>query len=206
MAPTPRRMRAAGRIPAAARAATPRRHRSSTPRSSTPPARSIPEAFASLNGPAFYGLAPNADTITLRRESGACRQLPYLERGSAVPPTRRRARWAGSWWRGLRWAFACTRTGARDASGAGDPATRRPRQCRGALRRGLSAVGLLAVLAGLREQRHRLHDRRQPARADPRARAEVLLGRRTAPGVVVSRLPACQSASASIRVRRRSSR
>ncbi|ATE58878.1 dihydroorotase [Thauera sinica] len=27
------------------------------------------EAFASLNGPAFYGLAPNADTITLRRES-----------------------------------------------------------------------------------------------------------------------------------------
>lgn len=27
------------------------------------------EAFASLNGPAFYGLAPNADTITLVRES-----------------------------------------------------------------------------------------------------------------------------------------
>lgn len=27
------------------------------------------EAFASLNGPAFYGLAPNAGTITLRRES-----------------------------------------------------------------------------------------------------------------------------------------
>ena len=27
------------------------------------------EAFASLNGPAFYGLAPNADTITLRREA-----------------------------------------------------------------------------------------------------------------------------------------
>jgi dihydroorotase len=26
------------------------------------------EAFASLNGPAFYGLEPNADTITLRRE------------------------------------------------------------------------------------------------------------------------------------------
>jgi dihydroorotase len=26
------------------------------------------EAFASLNGPAFYGLVPNADTITLRRE------------------------------------------------------------------------------------------------------------------------------------------
>jgi dihydroorotase len=26
------------------------------------------EAFASLNGPAFYGLPPNADTITLRRE------------------------------------------------------------------------------------------------------------------------------------------
>ena len=27
------------------------------------------EAFASRNGPAFYGLAPNRDTITLRRES-----------------------------------------------------------------------------------------------------------------------------------------
>jgi dihydroorotase len=27
------------------------------------------EAFASLNGPAFYGLAPNADTITLVKES-----------------------------------------------------------------------------------------------------------------------------------------
>ncbi|MBS0511371.1 MAG: dihydroorotase [Proteobacteria bacterium] len=27
------------------------------------------EAFASLNGPAFYGLPPNADTITLQRES-----------------------------------------------------------------------------------------------------------------------------------------
>lgn len=27
------------------------------------------EAFASLNGPAFYGMAPNADTITLQRES-----------------------------------------------------------------------------------------------------------------------------------------
>ncbi|HEU4851870.1 MAG TPA: dihydroorotase [Telluria sp.] len=27
------------------------------------------EAFASLNGPAFYGLEPNRDTITLRRES-----------------------------------------------------------------------------------------------------------------------------------------
>jgi len=26
------------------------------------------EAFASLNGPAFYGLAPNADTITLTRD------------------------------------------------------------------------------------------------------------------------------------------
>jgi dihydroorotase len=29
------------------------------------------EAFASLNGPAFYGLEPNADTITLRREQWA---------------------------------------------------------------------------------------------------------------------------------------
>ena len=27
------------------------------------------EAFASLNGPAFYGLPPNTDTITLQRES-----------------------------------------------------------------------------------------------------------------------------------------
>ncbi len=36
------------------------------------------EAFASLNGPAFYGLAPNADRITLRRESWTVpAELPF---------------------------------------------------------------------------------------------------------------------------------
>ena len=44
------------------------------------------EAFASLNGPAFYGLAPNTATLTLRRESW---QVPeaydYLETDPLVP-------------------------------------------------------------------------------------------------------------------------
>ena len=44
------------------------------------------EAFASLNGPAFYGLAPNSGTITLRRESW---EVPaaygYLDMDPLVP-------------------------------------------------------------------------------------------------------------------------
>ena len=44
------------------------------------------EAFASLNGPAFYGLAPNADTITLRRESWSVpASYPYLGGDALVP-------------------------------------------------------------------------------------------------------------------------
>jgi dihydroorotase len=44
------------------------------------------EAFASLNGPAFYGLAPNADTITLRRESWSVpASYPYLGSDPLVP-------------------------------------------------------------------------------------------------------------------------
>ena len=38
------------------------------------------EAFASLNGPAFYGLAPNEGTITLKREAWTLPQsLPFGE-------------------------------------------------------------------------------------------------------------------------------
>ena len=44
------------------------------------------EAFASLNGPAFYGLAPNADTITLRREAWSVpASYPYLGGDALVP-------------------------------------------------------------------------------------------------------------------------
>ncbi len=44
------------------------------------------EAFASLNGPAFYGLAPNADTITLRRETWAVPEsYDYLDGDPLVP-------------------------------------------------------------------------------------------------------------------------
>jgi dihydroorotase len=44
------------------------------------------EAFASLNGPAFYGLAPNADTITLRKESWTVpASYPYLGDDPLVP-------------------------------------------------------------------------------------------------------------------------
>jgi dihydroorotase len=44
------------------------------------------EAFASLNGPAFYGLAPNADTITLRREPWSVpASYPYLGEDPLVP-------------------------------------------------------------------------------------------------------------------------
>ncbi|ANQ84012.1 dihydroorotase [Azoarcus olearius] len=44
------------------------------------------EAFASLNGPAFYGLAPNADKITLVRESWSVPGgFPYLDDDPLVP-------------------------------------------------------------------------------------------------------------------------
>ena len=44
------------------------------------------EAFASLNGPAFYGLAPNADRITLRRQSWAVPEsYPFTDDDSLVP-------------------------------------------------------------------------------------------------------------------------
>lgn len=44
------------------------------------------EAFASLNGPAFYGLAPNADRITLRRQSWAVPEsYPFADDDSLVP-------------------------------------------------------------------------------------------------------------------------
>src|SRR6478672_5924487 len=43
------------------------------------------EAFASFNGPAFYGLSPNSDTITLRRETWEVpNELPFGE-SSIVP-------------------------------------------------------------------------------------------------------------------------
>jgi dihydroorotase len=41
------------------------------------------EAFASLNGPRFYGLPPNADTITLERGDGVVPDLVIPERGDA---------------------------------------------------------------------------------------------------------------------------
>ena len=44
------------------------------------------KTFASLNGPAFYGLAPNADTITLRREAWSVpASYPYLGGDALVP-------------------------------------------------------------------------------------------------------------------------
>ncbi len=44
------------------------------------------EAFASLNGPAFYGLAPNPDSITLRKESWSVpASYPYLGSDPLVP-------------------------------------------------------------------------------------------------------------------------
>jgi dihydroorotase len=44
------------------------------------------EAFASLNGPAFYGLMPNADTITLQRQSWAVPEsYGYLGGDPLVP-------------------------------------------------------------------------------------------------------------------------
>lgn len=69
-------------------AAIPRtRPSSSTPRSSRAAgALDRLEAFASLNGPAFYGLAPNSDTITLRREAWSVpASYPYLGEDPLVP-------------------------------------------------------------------------------------------------------------------------
>ncbi|HEX5392444.1 MAG TPA: dihydroorotase [Rhodocyclaceae bacterium] len=44
------------------------------------------EGFASLHGPAFYGLEPNADRITLVKESWAVpASLPYLDSDGLVP-------------------------------------------------------------------------------------------------------------------------
>ncbi|MFN3985277.1 MAG: dihydroorotase [Rhodocyclaceae bacterium] len=44
------------------------------------------EAFASLNGPAFYGLPPNADTITLVRDAWQVPEhYPYLDGDPLVP-------------------------------------------------------------------------------------------------------------------------
>ena len=44
------------------------------------------EAFASLNGPRFYGLAPNADTITLeRREWQLPASYPYAQGEVIIP-------------------------------------------------------------------------------------------------------------------------
>lgn len=44
------------------------------------------EAFASLNGPAFYGLAPNEGTITLRRHKQTIPDaLPFLTESGIVP-------------------------------------------------------------------------------------------------------------------------
>ncbi|AVR87855.1 dihydroorotase [Thauera aromatica] len=44
------------------------------------------EAFASLNGPAFYGLAPNSITITLQRQEWTVPQAyPYLAEDPLVP-------------------------------------------------------------------------------------------------------------------------
>ncbi|MCK2127093.1 dihydroorotase [Thauera aromatica] len=44
------------------------------------------EAFASLNGPAFYGLAPNSTTITLQRQEWTVPQAyPYLAEDPLVP-------------------------------------------------------------------------------------------------------------------------
>ncbi|MFV3076313.1 dihydroorotase [Niveispirillum fermenti] len=46
------------------------------------------EAFASLNGPAFYGLAPNADTITLERSGLTVPDILDVDGRNAVLPFR----------------------------------------------------------------------------------------------------------------------
>lgn len=44
------------------------------------------EAFASLNGPAFYGMAPNAETVTLVRGGHRIPDAVAVEGGAAVQP------------------------------------------------------------------------------------------------------------------------
>ncbi len=44
------------------------------------------EAFASLNGPAFYGLEPNGETVTLKREDWVVPESVTVADGSAVKP------------------------------------------------------------------------------------------------------------------------
>ncbi len=54
------------------------------------------EAFASLNGPAFYGLAPASETITLVRETWRVPEVYGLGEGNVVPM------WAGQ---KIEWRF-----------------------------------------------------------------------------------------------------
>lgn len=44
------------------------------------------EAFASLNGPRFYGLEPNTETITLKRELWTIENMVLVENGDVVRP------------------------------------------------------------------------------------------------------------------------
>ena len=44
------------------------------------------EAFASLNGPRFYGLAPNPDSVTLRRSFWTVPETAAVADGTAVVP------------------------------------------------------------------------------------------------------------------------
>ncbi len=57
------------------------------PRCSTRRARSTgSRRFASLNGPAFYGLPVNTETVTLVRESWLVPERIGLSRGTEVVP------------------------------------------------------------------------------------------------------------------------
>ena len=44
------------------------------------------EAFASLNGPRFYGLTPNADTMTLERREWRLPESYSYAQGEAIIP------------------------------------------------------------------------------------------------------------------------
>src|SRR5690606_28486312 len=54
------------------------------------------EAFASLNGPAFYGLPPNEEIVTLERRPATVPDIVLTARGEAVLPFRNgeRTRWS----------------------------------------------------------------------------------------------------------------
>ena len=57
-------------------------------------ARSPHQAFASLSGPAFYGLAPSSDTITLRRRPWSVpASYPYLGEDPLVPRAGEQVSW-----------------------------------------------------------------------------------------------------------------